>query len=99
MHHRTHIIRLAKSCREITVPEGANLMRSLQEAGVPVASSCGGDGVCVKCRLVIESGMKNLTEESDLERFLRDRHDLSSRGRVSCQVRVLGNVSVDAPYW
>ena len=32
-----------------------NLMTFLQDHGIPVASSCSGDGVCLKCKVTIES--------------------------------------------
>lgn len=32
-----------------------NLMTFLQERGIPVASSCSGDGVCLKCKATINT--------------------------------------------
>ncbi len=74
-------------------------MRALLDQGLPVASSCRGDGVCAKCRVEIVEGMKNLSRESDLEIFLRERHGIPRAERVSCQVTVHGDVTVDASYW
>jgi uncharacterized 2Fe-2S/4Fe-4S cluster protein (DUF4445 family) len=42
--------------KEITTDEGTNLLRAAMEAGVHINASCGGEGVCGKCRVIIESG-------------------------------------------
>ncbi len=42
--------------KEINVEYGANLIRTAMEAGVHVNASCGGEGVCGKCRVIIEEG-------------------------------------------
>lgn len=83
----------------VEVPVGANLMESLQNAQIPVASSCGGEAVCAKCKITIVSGRENLSPENQNEKDLREIHDLSKEVRISCQVSVLGDVTVDADYW
>ena len=78
---------------------GTNLMRALQEAGRPVASSCNGDGVCAKCTVKVLQGQENMSPEKETEAFLRQRHAIPKDERLSCQVRVLGDVTVDTGYW
>lgn len=74
-------------------------MQSLLDAGLPVASSCNGEGVCTKCRIEILEGKENLSKENSLEADLREIHDIPRSERVSCQVEVLGDIKIDAPYW
>lgn len=74
-------------------------MQSLLDGGLPVASSCRGDGVCAKCRVEIHEGRKNLSPETELEKFLRERHSIPKDQRVSCQVQVLGDITVSTSYW
>lgn len=74
-------------------------MQSLLAAGLPVASSCRGDGVCGKCRVLVEALPGAVSQESELEKFLRDRHAVPPGFRVSCQVAVFGDITVDATYW
>lgn len=40
----------------IEIQEGENLIRAAMEAGVHINASCGGEGVCGKCRVLIEDG-------------------------------------------
>ncbi len=83
----------------IEVLMGANLMESLLDAGFPVASSCGGEAVCSKCHVEVIKGYENLSKETDLELDLKESNDIDSGHRISCQTKILGDVTVDAPYW
>ncbi len=40
----------------IKVPEDENLLRAAMKAGVHINASCGGAGVCNKCRIILEKG-------------------------------------------
>jgi 2Fe-2S ferredoxin len=93
------MIRFVKNIPAIEVVSGANLMQSLLAAGLPVASSCHGDGVCAKCRVEIVSGAENLSTIGPLEQTLHDRNRIPRGKRVSCQTQVLGDVTVDTAYW
>jgi 2Fe-2S ferredoxin len=92
-------IRFVKNYPPIEVEAGAELMDSLRRAGLPVASSCDGDGVCGRCRLVIVAGAENLSPLKPIEEILRTRLRLPGGVRISCQALVLGDVTVDASYW
>lgn len=102
-------IRFTKSRPDLDVESGANLMKALLAGGLPVASSCRGDGVCAKCRIeiVLAEQMTGpaaarsaaLSTEGETESFLRERHSIPSNMRVSCQVAVLGDITVNASYW
>ena len=52
----THKIRFLPYDMEIEVEDGETLIRAALEAGVHVNASCGGEGVCGKCRVIIEEG-------------------------------------------
>lgn len=92
-------ISFARKRSPLQVPDGANLREALTEAGIPVASSCGGQGVCIKCRLQVLAGAENLSPPNDLEDHLREMYEFPTTERVSCQTWVHGDVTVDATYW
>ncbi|MDL2268978.1 ASKHA domain-containing protein [Desulfosarcina sp. OttesenSCG-928-A07] len=52
----THRVTFMPHNREINVEDGASLIRAAMDAGVHINASCGGEGVCGKCRVIIESG-------------------------------------------
>lgn len=93
------VIRFVKNYPEIHVEKGAFLMASLLAAGLPVASSCNGDGVCAKCRVRIVSGMENLSAPNAIETILRERHNIPRDIRISCQAQINGDIVVDTSYW
>ncbi len=91
-------LRFSKAHRAtIETESGSNLMTVLLANGVPVASSCNGDGVCAKCRVQIKSGAVSPPNETEL--ILQDRESLKAGTRFSCQVEVLGDLEIDTPYW
>ena len=93
-------IRFAKRNRtSIQVERGANLMKSLLAQDVPVASSCHGEGVCAKCRVLVIGGETKLSAIGELEQHLIEKNRLPQGVRVSCQVQVLGDVEIDTGYW
>jgi uncharacterized 2Fe-2S/4Fe-4S cluster protein (DUF4445 family) len=76
----------------IQVEDGERLIRAALEAGVHVNASCGGEGVCGKCRVIIEEGAVEggISEKLSLE----DRE----RGyRLACQASVKADLVVRIP--
>ena len=82
----------------IDVQMGANLMRSLLGVGLPVASSCNGDGICGKCKLRV-TPESSLSTPNFEEQLLKEKYALARGERISCQVKILGDIEVDASYW
>ncbi|HMN68551.1 MAG TPA: 2Fe-2S iron-sulfur cluster-binding protein [Bdellovibrionales bacterium] len=93
------VIRFIKNYPDIEVPSGAKLMEELLKAGLPVASSCHGDGICAKCRVMVLEGAQNLSGINSTEQMLRDRLRIPREIRISCQTQVFGDVRVDTTYW
>lgn len=92
-------VSFVKKIPSINVQEKSNLMKALLAAQIPVASSCHGDGVCCKCKVQVLSGNENLSAPNQTELFLKEKFNLKPSERVSCQVEVLGPVSIDTTYW
>ena len=40
----------------VRAPAGSTLLSAAKAAGVDLASLCGGDGLCGKCRLMVKNG-------------------------------------------
>lgn len=83
----------------IEVEESSNLMQSLLEHGIAVASSCKGELVCGKCYIKVSEGSYNLSTPSSEERDLMEIKDIPSGHRMACACKVEGDISVDTPYW
>lgn len=78
--------------KSITAEDGDNLLRVAMEAGVHVNASCGGEGVCGKCRVIIEEGRVEggITEKLSSE-------DINKGYRQACLSTVKSNLSVRIP--
>lgn len=92
-------ISFSKSGKTVQVPDGSNLMKAILDVGIPVASSCGGDGICSKCHVKVLSGKENLSKETQEEQELREINDIPKGERISCQCTINGDVTLDASYW
>jgi uncharacterized 2Fe-2S/4Fe-4S cluster protein (DUF4445 family) len=77
---------------EITVTHGENLIRAAMEAGVHINASCGGEGVCGKCRVIIEKGHVEggISEKLSTE-------DLNKGYRQACLATVQSDLVVRIP--
>ena len=62
------------------------------EAGVHINASCGGEGACGKCRVIIEHGH---VEGGGSKRL--SRQDYEDGFRLACQSRVIGDLLVRVP--
>ena len=82
--------------REVQVPWGANLLQAAREAGVWVDASCGGNGVCGRCRLLIEQGEVGIVEQA-AGKFQLSDDELRQGWRLACQSRVLSDLVVRVP--
>ncbi|MDF1592983.1 MAG: ASKHA domain-containing protein [Desulfobacterales bacterium] len=78
--------------REIKVADGASLIRAAMDAGVHVNASCGGEGVCGKCRVIIEEGEMSggITEKLN-------REDIEKGYRQACLALVKSDLVVRVP--
>ncbi len=77
---------------KIAVNEGENLIRAAIQAGVHINASCGGEGICGKCRIIIEDGSVKggITEKLDKE-------DIEKGYRQACLSKVYSDLVVRIP--
>jgi uncharacterized 2Fe-2S/4Fe-4S cluster protein (DUF4445 family) len=76
----------------IEVPEGENLLRAARQAGVHINASCGGEGVCGKCKVILESG-----ELDTMKAEFSGQDTWGADVRQACQSEVMGDVTVRIP--
>jgi uncharacterized 2Fe-2S/4Fe-4S cluster protein (DUF4445 family) len=87
-----HKITFLPHNRQISVEPGTNLLRAALEAGVHINASCGGEGVCGKCRVLVEEGG---LEGGGKEKLRAD--DWEKGYRLACKSSVAGDVTVRVP--
>ncbi len=76
----------------IEVPNGTFLIQAALDAGVHINASCGGEGVCGKCRVRVEDGdvVDGLSEKLSQE-------DIQKGYRLACRSEVTGDLTVRIP--
>ena len=62
-----------------------------RRAGAPIGNSCGGIGICNRCRVRIIEGSENLTPPT--------RFEVDPEQRLACQAVVPGDCTVTTSYW
>ncbi len=87
-----HTVLFLPHNRKIQVKDDESLLRAAMEAGVHVNASCGGEGVCGKCRVIVESGVVEggITEKLTAQ-------DVSDGVRQACLARVKSDLVVRIP--
>ena len=78
--------------RTIEVSEGDSLIRTALQAGVHINASCGGEGVCAKCRVQVEQGEVG---EGISERLSTE--DIDAGYRLACQAKIKGDATIRVP--
>lgn len=75
--------------REVEVDQGENLLRAALAAEVHVNASCGGDGTCGKCRVVVDKGLVTTRESLKLsEEERKEGYVLACVSQIESDVEV-----------
>ena len=88
-------------------PVGTPLLDAGRRLGVDIDSVCGGRGICGRCQVAVSTGdfpkFGILSRESHLMSFAEDeapyteREGLAAGRRLSCAVRITGDLVIDVP--
>ena len=87
-----HTITFEPDNTTIRVDKGANLLEAALAADVHINATCGGQGVCGKCRVVIEAG------EVDSEKTEKiDQEEYEAGWRQACKTALLSDCTIKIP--
>lgn len=85
--------------KTLSISADESLMEVLLLAGIPVASSCHGEGICGKCKIAITKGNDHILPESELEINLKIKNNLKENERFACLIKITDDVEIDTSYW
>jgi len=91
-------IRFQPSGRTVCVARGTTLLEAARAAGLPAARACGGDLLCGRCACRLLRGAERHGESAD-ETRTKARNRIGTDRRLSCAVRIEGDLEVTAPGW
>ncbi len=81
--------------KRVEVAPGTDLLDAARQAGIGLASVCGGEGTCGRCRVVIMAG--NVTPPVDADRRFISQLELTSGQRLACRCQIYSDVKVHVP--
>lgn len=89
---RTYSVTFLPHNRVVEADEGTNLIRVAMDAGVHINASCGGEGVCGKCRVLTVAGelTGGITERLNPE-------DINKGYRLACRATFSEDVTIRIP--
>ena len=80
--------------KELSVPQGSDLMHTLADQGIFLPSACGGKANCGQCKVrVLEGGGEILPTETGFF----SRKQIKDNWRLGCQVKVKDNLKIAVP--
>jgi 2Fe-2S ferredoxin len=85
--------------RQAAARDDETLLDVARRAGAPLGNSCGGVGVCARCRVQVLAGSENLTPATAIELRFGSARGFASDERMACQAVVLGDCTVTTTYW
>lgn len=75
------------------------LLDAARRANAPLGNSCGGIGICARCRVRVVEGAENLGAPTSVEERVSQQRGLNPDERLACQAVVLGDCAVTTTYW
>jgi len=70
-----------------------------RRAAAPLGNSCGGVGICARCKVHVVAGAENLTPPTTVEARWAAARGFAEDERMACQAVVRGDCVVTTSYW
>lgn len=99
MNSMSRIVSFTPIGRQGTAYANETLLDVARRTGVPLGNSCGGTGICARCRVRVVSGSENLSEPTSVETRVSAQRAIPSDERLACQAVVSGDCEITTTYW
>jgi uncharacterized 2Fe-2S/4Fe-4S cluster protein (DUF4445 family) len=81
--------------RRVPAAEGQTILAAAHDAGVPLASVCGGAGTCGRCQVRLVRG--TVSPPGEDEAALLTPGEIAAGYRLACQAQVLSDLELEVP--
>ena len=81
----------------INVGAAQTVLNALQAAGIDWMHACGGKGRCTSCRMLVKSGLDQISPLTAAEQKYREAGRLKPNERLTCQCTLQGDVTARVP--
>ena len=75
------------------------LLDVARRAGAPLGNSCGGIGICARCRVRVVTGAENLSPPTTIELRVCEQRGFNGDERLACQAIVCSDAEITTGYW
>ena len=99
MNAESKVVTFVALAREASAKDDETLLDVARRANAPLGASCGGVGICARCRVRVVSGAENLSPPTSIESRIGAARGFASDERMACQAVVNGDCSVTTTYW
>ncbi len=93
--HNEYEINFQPVGKRVDAPAGDTVLDAAIQAGIDLASACGGMGICGQCRVQIIEGKVSAPNSSEVDLF--SELELDKGQRLACCTEVEGDVKVHIP--
>ena len=83
--------------KQAAAKDDETLLDVARRVGAPLANSCGGVGVCARCKVRVVAGAENLSAPTSIE--VKFSKGFAEGERMACQAVVMGDCIVTTTYW
>ena len=97
MNAPSRLVTFAPLGRQAAAKDDETLLDVARRVGAPLANSCGGVGVCARCKVRVVSGGENLSAPTSIE--VRFSKGFGAGERMACQAVVGGDCEITTTYW
>lgn len=78
--------------KTVEIPSGQNLFDIARDAGIELNSSCGGQGTCGKCKVIIKEGKFRADSFAKLS-----QEEIKKGYILACQTQALSDITLEVP--
>ena len=81
--------------KRVKVARGTSILEAARQAGIDLASVCGGEGNCGQCQIVLLEGQ--VTPVTPDEEFILTELELANNNRLACCTQAMSDLKIHIP--
>ena len=81
----------------ISFKASENILDILNANKVSINQSCGANGSCTTCRIIIHSDLKCFSKRTEVEMERATERGFSDHERLACQTQLLDSATIEIP--
>ena len=99
MNAESKVVSFIPLGRSADAKPNESILDVARRAAVPLGNSCGGVGVCTRCKVRVLSGAETLSAPTSIELRFGSTRGFADDERMACQAVENGDCAVTTTYW